>query len=452
MFTKDDLILDELASWLSFPQGTILRVSTDTREDLSGALFVALRGERFDAHHFLDQAIEQGAAAIVVMETPSSEIMTLAREKGCGVLLCADTLTYYQELAKWHRNRFASLQVVALTGSCGKTSTKSILMQVLNGFGKVLATKANTNNHIGVPQNLLRLDDSYDFAILELGTNHPGEIARLTELVQPDVAVVTNVGAAHLEFLKDLDGVATEKSSIYDGLSDHGVAIMGVDLLDYPVFQNYRNRFKTLTFGENGADFNVTCSGMRLNGSDLKFQTPAGEFQVSWPLTGKHQALNAAATLAVVKALNLCTDRAVRRLAEAQLEGMRMKVEQVGGHYWINDAYNANPSSMLAALVWLAALDDLPGPLYLVLGDMLEGGENSAQEHAKIIDFARNQLKSAKLMPVGALMKSAAGEGFATAEEAAEFLKTDLVGKNGVIFLKGSRGIRLEKVMTALDK
>ncbi|MFA7232228.1 MAG: UDP-N-acetylmuramoyl-tripeptide--D-alanyl-D-alanine ligase, partial [Victivallaceae bacterium] len=247
-FTYDDLQNATNGRWIGIPENRFAfsGIKTNTRDDCSGALFIALEGERFNAHDFLDKAIESGAAALCIAE----KYHEWANPKwNIPLLIVEDTLLAYQQIARFHKRQFKNLQTVAVTGSIGKTSVKEIIRSILTaaaGADAVCATEGNTNNQVGVPQNLLRLNNKHRFCVLEMGTNHHGEIEPLSLTGEPDVAVISSIAPCHLEFLEDLRGVAKEKSQIFSGLKTGGTAIIPLECPEVDYLREKAEKFNCL--------------------------------------------------------------------------------------------------------------------------------------------------------------------------------------------------------------
>jgi len=423
-------------------------VLSDTRIDCSGSLFLALRGENFDAHDFLDSAVAAGASALCIEKTFADRIKT---DWDIPVLLVDDTLNAYQAIANNYKKRFQNLRSVAITGSMGKTSCKEIIRSILIaavGEEAVYATKNNTNNQVGVPQNLLNVNSKHRFCVLEMGSNHFGEIEPLSRTLEPDVALINSIAPCHLEAFKDLRGVAREKCKIFTALKPEGIAIIPKDCpeIDYLVEQTAN--FKTMRFGE---DVKVIYHGGNLYGSSIELIIKDKSIRLDWSLSGAHQASNAAAAATVALALGIDTKIITQGLRNCVLPGMRMKVANINGIDWINDAYNASPESVLAALNWLKEFVK-PEDLVLVLGDMLELGEVSEYQHEKVLQEALKLFPDASFVLVGSEFDRA-GRGMHIANVcfcknsniAKEFIKPFLsTGKT--VLLKASRGIKLENM------
>ncbi len=445
LFGADELTHATQGTWLNgiHPQGS-LGIYTDTRSPALHQMFLALAGENFDAHDFLSQAIQSRAGALCINR---NRLDKLPDPCPIPVLVVEDTLTAYQNIAQLHRRRFPNLKLVAITGSVGKTSTKEILRAILETAtpGKVLCTTGNTNNQVGVPQNLLRLSDQHKFAVIEMGTNHRGEIAPLSHTAEPNVALIGAIAPCHLEFLGSLEGIAEEKAHIFDGMSPDGVAVIPNQSPALDVLKNATKRFKTRYFGEDSTcDVSVRYLGGKLGGSrfELNFQTGA-TFSLEWSLTGQHQARNAAAAATVAVALRIHPEVIAAGIVNTKLPGMRSKITQINGVTYLNDAYNANPSSMRATLNNLREFAD-PSKLILVLGEMLELGENSRQEHQQLVADTIRDFPGAKILTIGNAYGQITGTlNFSQSPEARTTIEK-IVRAGDLVFAKGSRGIKTE--------
>lgn len=424
----------------------VFAVSTDTRKPMPGALFLALRGESFDAHKFLSNAVEQGAAALCVEKGS-----TYPLPAGIPVVAVESTEKAYQALALFHRMRFPELRVASLTGSCGKTSTKEALRAIFEhvyGKDRVLATEGNTNNQVGVPANLLRLEARHKIAVLEAGTSHFGEIAPLTECIRPDNAMIVSIRSSHIENLGSLEGIASEKSHIFDRLPTEGGGVIPFRCAGNDILRAALKGHRILTFGtEAEADYRAEYLGGNLRGASFRLiRKETGETaEVNWSVPGEHQAVNAAGAAALASLFGVSLADAAEGLKGTTLPGMRMRIAEHSGATWINDAYNANPDSMKASLLWLKEFAE-DARLVLVLGDMGEQGEHAAEAHAGVMRFARNAFPRARIVAVGPFM-SEAGKGLADLSFAASSEVKALPVKSGdLVFLKASRATRLELV------
>lgn len=440
----------------------VSNILTDSRVDLSGALFVALKGENFDAHDFLDSAIKANAKAICVNKScDESKLQAI----NVPILLVDDTLVAYQKIANYHRKSFSNLKVVAITGSVGKTSTKEMLKAIgIQCFGEehTLFTIGNTNNQVGVPQNLLRLTNEHKLAVIEMGTNHFGEILPLSQCAEPEIAIINSIAPCHLENLIDLHGVAREKSDIFKGVKTGGYALISSDApcLDELINSAKACGLTVLLYGSYKAcnKFSSRYIGGDLSSSSFELINHSkGESTiVKWAITGKHQSLNAAGAAIVGELLGLSISEISQGLSHTVLPGMRMKKTTFEDVTYLNDAYNANPASMRATL---NALTDFAEPTktILVLGDMLELGSHEIGEHLEILEFALSIFPQSRIIAVGSRMiqasklleKSHASNKLFLAKdsESAYPVLDKLLRQGDLVFLKGSRGISLENAI-----
>jgi UDP-N-acetylmuramoyl-tripeptide--D-alanyl-D-alanine ligase len=423
-------------------------VTVDSRALEPGALFVALRGERCDGHQFVPEAQQKGAAGALVERHASSALpQVVVRDALAGLTAFA---------AAW-RGDFDGT-VVGITGSNGKTTVKEMIGSILACQGPTLVTCGNLNNHIGVPLTLSRLEASHRYAVIEMGANHQGEIAHLAAIAQPDVGLVINAGPAHLEGFGGIDGVAKGKGEMFEALGIGATAVINADDRFAAFWHGLaRAAGRILTFGvRERADF--TAHDVRSRAadqgfaSDFRLVTPIGERAVTLALAGEHNVMNALAAAAAAYGAGAGLDAIVDGLARMRAVAGRLEVKLLpGGVRLIDDSYNANPASVRAGLRALAALD---GQHWLVLGEMRELGEESAQLHAEIGEFARRS-GVARLFAVGEEARHAVetfGTGatwFAVAEDLTAVLGAAL--EPGVtVLVKGSRSNRLERVAEAL--
>ena len=458
MLSVNELSKAVSGSWFTEPSDKLkpLVIETDSRKKCKKAIFVAFSGENFDAHNYLENVIDSGAAVVCIEKHPSESTIMMAEERGCGILKVPSTVTAYQEMGTFILNRNKNCKVVGITGSSGKTSTKAIMASLLESLfpEQVLSTIGNTNNHIGVPQNLLRLKGDEEFAVIEMGTNHPGEIRVLAECASPDVAVITSIGDSHSGNFKAKDGILDEKSDIIRFMKPDGTAVVPYSQLENLQRVGALAGKRFVTFGSDEmADFYVNYHGGNFKGSSFSVRMQSGkvkEFQTS--LTGRHQAENCTACLAVLKVLGFKVKDFQDAIKNLSLPGMRMKVSEVSGIRFINDAYNANPQSMEAFFEWLKELSDseeFKGKKYLVAGDMLELGKRSHEFHKEIF---KKVPKGWKLIAVGehGCEALAGGKSFMSSKKCSAYLNT-VLKKGDTVALKGSRGIKLEKIIEKLE-
>ncbi|NPU83280.1 MAG: UDP-N-acetylmuramoyl-tripeptide--D-alanyl-D-alanine ligase [Syntrophaceae bacterium] len=437
--------------------GTVKGVSTDTRTLRPGSLFVALRGDRFDGHRFLAAAAEAGAAAMVVREAPPED--RLSGLTGVDVIRVEDTLTALGDLAGHVRRRFR-VPVIAITGSSGKTTTKEMAAAVIGRKMETLKTEGNLNNLIGVPLMLFRLEAGHQAAILELGTNRPGEIARLTRIARPDVGLVTNIGPAHLEGLGSLDGVCREKGDLFRNMSETATALIN---RDDPYVRALEVRWpgKKVTYGvEREADITGTDIRVDREGTSFRLGMGGGLQDVRIALCGRHAVSNALAAAACARALGL-DDTAVREGLESfrPVSGRMTVLPLANGAFLIDDAYNANPASVREALRTLRDLRGA-GAGVAILGDMLELGGSSAELHRETGRLlAETGIRRAYLKGAfsGDTARGAVEGGLAPGdvsffEDPAEILPSlqEILRSGDWVLVKGSRRMRLEEAVRAI--
>jgi UDP-N-acetylmuramoyl-tripeptide--D-alanyl-D-alanine ligase len=461
-FSWDALCAATAGDWLgAAPDGRaaagVSAVLDDSRALTAGALFMAVVGESHDGHDFVLPAARAGAAAVCVSRAPDDDTLAGLNALGCHVLRVPDTLAAFQQLACCHRRSLPALLLVGITGSCGKTSTKEMLAAVLERRypGAVLKTEGNTNNHFGVPRNLLRLAPGHRAAVIEMGTNHPGEIGALARLAQPDMGVVSNIGAAHLEFFGDLAGVAAEKGELLAQTAATGLALFHGDAPHADILRAQAGSRRILTFG-NGPDNDVVVTYRGLCGAGsaftLTWRRDGVTVDVEWSLVGAHQALNAGAAAALGQAVGLAPAEIAAGLGRVALPAMRTERRTVNGVHWVNDAYNANPDSMRAGIRCFLELSAAapPADRLLVLGDMREQGRHGLDAHRELLEWAVEQAPGAEFAVVGSLMTAAAAKrgwrGLADAAAAAAYIRGRLAPGLWV-FVKGSRGLHLEAVL-----
>ena len=432
-------------------------VTTDSRMVRAGVLFVALKGERFDGASFCAQAAEAGAGAVVV-NRKAWAAGRCSVQGDCGVITVDDTLRALGDLARWHRSRYPA-RVIAVTGSNGKTSTKEMIAAVLGGEPDVLANRGNFNNLIGMPRALLRLGPSHRWAVMEMGMNAPGEIARLTQVARPDVGVVTNVHPVHLEGLGSIQAVASAKGELVESLPSDGVAILNADD-PYVLQQVKRSTARVVTFGLSAvADVRVEEPEQGPDGISFSLVMEKQRLEVNLPRLGIHNATNAAAAAAVGMVEGIDKELMVERLRTAPVPSMRMEVVKFGQTRVIVDCYNANPRSVQAALTTVSKLPASASRL-VVLGDMLELGEASKQLHSQVGRAAASSGMDGLCAfgPQSIHMANAAKDAglddvlhTEQMEDVIAWLTERLQGCSWLL-LKGSRGMRMERVLDGLKE
>jgi UDP-N-acetylmuramoyl-tripeptide--D-alanyl-D-alanine ligase len=434
-------------------------VSTDSRTAGPGCLFVALKGERFDAHDFLAEVAQHGAAAVLVSRSPGDWRLPALR--------VADTRAALGALARGWRRRF-SLPVVAVTGSNGKTTVKEMIASIFAaavGHEARLATRGNLNNDIGLPLTLLRLDATHKLAVVELGMNHSGETDLLARIAEPSVALVNNAQREHQEFMATVEAVALEHASVIHALPPDGIAV-------FPADDAYAGIWRVAATGNTIYDFvlkkddiavNAAIEGTLLESGALRIATPTGTLDVALRVLGEHNARNALAASAAALAAGVTLD-AVRRGLEAfepvagRLQVKTAQCAPLAGATVIDDTYNANPDSMRAAIDVLAARR---APRVLVMGDMGEVGDDGPAFHREIGQYARARQIDA-LFALGDAARDAcvafgaAARHFDTTQDLVSALLQDLAAPasaaDATILVKGSRFMRMERVVDALTK
>ncbi|RZN22729.1 MULTISPECIES: UDP-N-acetylmuramoyl-tripeptide--D-alanyl-D-alanine ligase [unclassified Escherichia] len=426
---------------------TLDAVTTDTRKLTPGCLFVALKGERFDAHDFADQAKAGGAGALLVSRPLDIDLPQL---------IVKDTRLAFGELAAWVRQQVPA-RVVALTGSSGKTSVKEMTAAILSQCGNTLYTAGNLNNDIGVPMTLLRLTPEYDYAVIELGANHQGEIAWTVSLTRPEAALVNNLAAAHLEGFGSLAGVAKAKGEIFTGLPENGIAIMNADNNDWLNWQSVIGSRKVWRFSPNAAnsDFTATNIHVTSHGTEFTLQTPTGSVDVLLPLPGRHNIANALAAAALSMSVGATLDAIKAGLANLKaVPGRLFPIQLAENQLLLDDSYNANVGSMTAAVQVLA---EMPGYRVLVVGDMAELGAESEACHVQVGEAAK-AAGIDRVLSVGKqshVISTASGVGEHFADKSALIARLkSLIAEQQVItiLVKGSRSAAMEEVVRALQE
>jgi UDP-N-acetylmuramoyl-tripeptide--D-alanyl-D-alanine ligase len=445
------LMLNEIASALKgnlIGQDLLMTgVSIDTRTLKAGDLYIAIKGKNFDGHDFISQALQAGASAILVnqkIDTDSAQIVV------------NDTHLALAELAGYWRRKMP-VKIAGVTGSNGKTSVKEMIAAIFATQGNTLFTQGNLNNDIGVPLTLLRLDENHRFAVIEMGANHPGEIAYTSRYAQADVSVITNVGPAHIEGFGSIDGVANTKAEIIESLSSAGVAILNRDEPYYDLWINKAGSRKSVSFGfDPAADIQAKNITTRLSEKGFTTQfdlkTVDATETICLGLAGKHNVKNALAATAVALQFGIDLKFIKQALEQVKPVTGRMQVLQGRqGNIVIDDTYNANPASLQAAL---DAINHANQPIWLVLGAFGELGDEAAAIHAEMATMIQSQSVQ-RLFATGELAKHTVaafgsnGQHFDTQEHLIQTLTNAISGKE-IILVKGSRSQKMENVVAAL--
>src|SRR5438552_3520181 len=434
---------------LSSGDGSVIidKLSTDSRTLKPGELFVALRGENFDGHNFVESAVNAGAAGAIVDSNWEG-----SGPKNFALIRTHDTLQAYQQLAANYRKSL-TIKVVAITGSNGKTSTKDFTASVLGRRCRVTKTEGNFNNHVGLPRTILEATSEDEVAVWEIGMNHPGEIAELSKIAAPDAAIITNIGVAHIAFLGSRETIAREKGALAEAVGPEGTVILNADDLFSKAIAA-RTRAKVVFAGTTGGTVRAIEIRQSAEGSEFTILEGAHRCRAQLPVAGLHMVQNALLAVAAGRAFGLSIEESAAGLATSPLTKARLQIKEIGGVHFLDDSYNANPDSMKAALRTLVELDT-EGKRIAVLGEMRELGRESERGHREVGEIAAT-LGVDHLITIGEVAEFI-GQGARTAgldnttsarstREAAELLG-DLAGPGDLVLIKGSRAARTEEVI-----
>ncbi|MDU5396265.1 MAG: UDP-N-acetylmuramoyl-tripeptide--D-alanyl-D-alanine ligase [Negativicoccus succinicivorans] len=451
-FKEAEIIQATAAVKLQGPEDVAVdNISTDTRGELSGCLFVPLKGEHFNGHDYLQQAVEKGAVAVLC----DQEIMELPKE--VAVYRVKQTRRALEDLAAYHRRRFA-LPVIAVTGSSGKTTTKELIASVLAQKFRVHKTEKNHNNEIGLAQTLLSLQPEDEVCVVEMGMRARGEIKRLAEIAAPTIGVVTNVGVAHLERLGSQEAIAAAKQELIESIPENGTAVLNWN------DKRVRNmasvcRGRVISYGIE-PQANVQALDIQYGLGKTKFTCRLFDevFPVTLPLLGAHNVANTLAAVAVARVLGVSANRIQRALAEAVSGELRQEVVDRNGVRFINDAYNANPLSMAASLASLSQFGE--GRYIAVIGDMLELGPDEVAMHEELAS-AVISAGITELITVGPLAHALGDavkeqshvnvRSVTNTNEVMPLLKS-LLQAGDIVLIKGSHALRLDTLVTEWSK
>lgn len=426
-------------------------VAIDTRKVRQGDLFIALRGERFDGHDFIPQALENGAKGVIISHSVNS-----FSDGNLAVIKVDDTLKALQDLASFHRQRY-NIPIIAVTGSNGKTTTKDMIAAVLASRFNVLKTEANFNNEIGLPLTLLNLNETHDVGIVEMGMRGLGQIKELADIALPNIGVVTNVGETHIELLRSVDNIAKAKSELVESLPKEGMVILNGDN-EHVRAMGGKTPARILLYGiEEGCDVqgvDISTDGIGMT-VGIKYLGQVNKLFI--PTVGRHNVYNALAAVSVGLGLGMSIDEIGEGLKNFVASGMRLAIETKGEYTVINDAYNASPLSMTAAIDTLVEI--ARGRKVVVLGDMLELGHVAIEAHKRIgrkvglsgVDIVVTVGEMAAFIAQEA-QRSGVGVSLACKnhEEAANALKEYLL-PGDTILIKGSRGMKMEQILDVLS-
>lgn len=419
-------------------------VGIDSRAIRKGEAFIAIKGDRFDGHDFIEEVIRKGASCIIAQRG--------VKNKGVAFIRVKDTIRALGDIARFNRRRFKGIPVIAVTGSNGKTTTKEMIAWILAEKFKVLKNEGTKNNHIGLPLTLLQLDNSYDAAILEVGTNHFGEVKYLSAIAQSNIGVITNIGPSHLEYFKDIKGVFKEKLGLIKDLARPAIAILNTDdgSLKEQALKKNNPAFVIGTGIRHKCDFRA--SGIKEAGASTSF-TVNKRFKFALKTLGYYNIYNSLLAIAVARILGLGYRDIARRLSSFRLPKSRLNLVEIKGVRFIDDTYNSNPLSMKQALAVLGNFA-VSGRKILVMGDMLELGAQSLSLHAEAVKQALRVADA--VITVGNLTKSCLDNLSSqkdniftcqTSSEAKGILFERIGIRPGdIVLVKGSRGMKMEEV------
>jgi UDP-N-acetylmuramoyl-tripeptide--D-alanyl-D-alanine ligase len=445
--------LDQIAEWMggrlerSGGEVTVERISTDSRTIKRGELFVALRGENFDGHKFVEQTAQAGAAGAVVDPGWKGSL-----PNRFAIIRVADTLVAYQKLAAGYRRSLA-LKALAITGSNGKTSTKDFAAAVLGRRYRVTKTEGNFNNHVGLPRTILEATSRDDIGVWEIGMNHPGEIAALARIASPDTAIITNIGIAHIEFMGSREAIALEKGALAEAIGPNGNVILNAED-DFTGAIAQRTRARVVLAGTMEGALHAGEIAQTAEGSEFTILEGAHRCRAYLPVPGLHMVQNALLAVAAGRVFGLSLEECAEGLASTPLTKARLQIREINGVQFIDDSYNANPDSTKAALRTLVELD-AAGKRIAVLGYMGELGVAAESGHREVGEVAAT-LHVDHLIGVGEMAEATVEAAQHAGLERAVVAKStseaaDLLGEaaqsGDLVLIKGSRLARMERVI-----
>jgi len=448
--------LDTLAKWArgqivaGDATAAVTNVCTDSRVLKAGDCFLALRGESFDGHSFVEEAARRGALGVLVEELPAQLPPDFC------VIQVADTLKALQQMAGEYR-RSLQIQIVCITGSNGKTSTKDLTSAVLRERFQITRTEGNLNNHIGLPLTILKMRGSDQIGVLEIGMNHPGEIAPLAAIAQPDVAVITNIGVAHIEYMGSREAIAQEKGALVEALAPSGKLVLNSDD-DFSQFIASKTKADAIYCGlSEGADIRATDLEQDFSGMKFKLHAFGKKVDAQLPVPGVHMVRNALLAIGVGQAFGMSLEESAAGLANLQLTKGRLEQKVIRGIQVLDDTYNANPDSMKAALLTLSQMST-NGRRIAVLGRMGELGAESERGH-RSVGQAASDLGVDCIVTIGdeaTLIADEAWRGGVAKvvktkdqDEAIKILR-DFARAGDLILVKGSRSSKMERIVEGL--
>ena len=426
---------------------TVNDITIDSRTVKEGSLYIPIKGQRFDGHDFIDQVFENGAVCTLT----ESERTDLTKPQ----IVVESTAAALRDIAEYYRSLFGNLKVIGVTGSSGKTSTKEMIYSVLSEHFNVLKTEGNLNNEIGVPQTIFRITDEHEVAIIEMGINHFGEMTRLAKMVRPDIAVITNIGTAHLEFLESRDGILKAKTEMLPFLAKDGTAVLNGDDDKLCTVDSVKTSF--FGFGEKNdiRAENIVQKG--IDGTSFTIVTKDIRLNAFVPALGKHMVMNAVAAFRISELLGMPAGKALEGISHFKNIDGRFNVIKTDSFTLINDCYNANPDSVKASL---KVIGTLPGRKAAVLADMKELGENSEKMHRETGAFAAECLDTLICIGPEALFT------YEEAKKANPYLKAvhynnndeakadmlNILEKSDTVLIKGSHSMNLSEITSFLKE
>jgi UDP-N-acetylmuramoyl-tripeptide--D-alanyl-D-alanine ligase len=459
--TKSDILALPHLEAIGFDEVKNFRVtgvSIDTRTIKANELFIAIRGNQFDGHNFISKAIESNAAGIIVerrwAETNAEMMVSIHVPR----IIVENTIHALGYLAQLFRRQY-NIPFIAVGGSNGKTTTKEMIRSVLNGKYHVLCTEGNLNNHIGVPQTLFRLQKKHQIAVVEMGTNHPGEIEYLCSILKPTHGLITNIGREHLEFFGSIQSVAKAECELFDWLIQHkGVVFVNADDNHLTRLSRKAKKMVRYGFGARSISIKGKIKSFNTNGQALLCIKPRSkkEFDITVGTPGKHNAQNALAAATIGLTMRVSPAKIQKALASFMPASMRMQIQKMGDVTILNDTYNANPDSTLAALETLQTIKST-GKRIVVLADMLELGDQAKELHRQIGQVL-TKYKVDVLLTFGALSKyiydSTPIENKAHFESKLLLVEHlfNILASNDIVLIKGSRGMKMDEVTSALHE
>ena len=432
---------------------SVYHVSIDSRNIKKNTLFIAIKGERFDGHDFIDEVVKKGAIAVLISEKYLKKI----KDFNIPVITVKDTTIALGEVAKLWRSKLKA-KIIGITGSAGKTTTKEILAALLSEKFKVNKTASNFNNHIGVPLTIISTNEKHNVLVTELGTNHFGEIKYTASVASPDLGLITNIGDSHLEYLKNRKGVFAEKSALLKETINRGgiVFINNDDKILREFGKSLKNK---ITFALNEkADYKALIKGYdKLARPQIEINTKKNVFASTLPISGEKNVLNFTAAFAIASELGLTTSQIQKAVKKIKSYNKRLEIKNHQSFTLINDTYNANPDSMKSSLDILNRIESRKRKI-AVLGDMFELGDESKAKHLDLANFI-NKMKVDEVYSIGKMMKlmnqklngkTKVHQHFSDRESLKKHLqKFDT--KNSVVLVKGSRGMKMEEFVSVLE-